>query len=76
MAYGDWNSHIGQSADGIEGVHGELPYGEINIESETLLEFASPFYIAVTNSFLHKCKSHLDSFHSGKNQSQSDYMLL
>ena len=60
---GDWNGHIGQMAEGYEGVHGGKTYGERNIEGERLLEFASSFELVVTNSFFCKRKSHLVTFH-------------
>ena len=73
---GDWNGHIGQMAEGYEGVHGGKAYGERNIEGEGLLEFASSSELVVTNSFFCKRKSHLVTFHSGNNQSQIDYILV
>ena len=73
---GDWNRHIGQMAEGYEGVHGGKAYGERNIEGERLLEFASSFELVVTNSFFCKRKSHLVTFHSGNNESQIDYILV
>ena len=51
---GDWNGHIGHLAEGFEGVHGGYGFGERNIEGERLLEFASSFDLAVTNSFFRK----------------------
>ena len=73
---GDWNGHIGQMAEGYEGVLGGKAYRERNREGERLLEFASSFELVVTNSFFCKRKSHLVTFHSGNNQSQIDYILV
>ena len=73
---GDWNGHIGQMAEGFEGVHGGKAYGERNLEGDRLLEFVSSFDLVITNSFFCKRKSHLVTFHSGNNQSQIDYILV
>ena len=73
---GDWNGHIGQMAEGFEGIHGGKAYGERNMEGERLLEFASSFDLVITKSFFCKHKSHLVTFHSGNNQSQIDYILV
>ena len=73
---GDWNGHIGQMAEGYEGVLGGKAYGERNIEGERLLEFASSFELVVTNWFFCKRKSQLVTFHSGNNESQIDYILV
>ena len=73
---GNWNGHIGQMAEGFEGIHGGKAYGERNMEGERLLEFASSFDLVITNSFFCKRKSHLVTFHSGNNQSQIDYILV
>ena len=54
---GDWNSHIGQLAEGFQGKHVGLAFGERKMESERLLEFISSFHVAVTNSFLCKRNS-------------------
>ena len=73
---GDWNGHIGQMAEGYEGVLGGKAYGERNIEGERLLEFASSFELVVTNWFFCKRKSQLVTFHSGNNESQIDYIFV
>ena len=54
---GDWNSHIGQLAEGFQGEHDGLAFGERKMEGERLLEFISYFDVVVTNSFLGKCNS-------------------
>ena len=77
IPYGDWNGHIGHLADGyFEGVHGGLDFGERNGDHDGLLEFASSFNLVVTNSYFCKNKSHLVTFHSSNNQSQTDYILV
>ena len=73
---GDWNGHIGKQADGFEGVHGGVGYGERNPEDVRLLEFAVANDMVVGSSFFNKRDSHLITYASGCNKSMIDYILL
>ena len=48
---GDWNGHIGCSANGFEGVHGGFVYGDRNTDGERLLQFAVANNLVIDNSF-------------------------
>ena len=56
---GDWNGHIGEKANGFEGVHGGWGYGERNPEGDRLLEFAVANNLVIGNSFYVKRDNHL-----------------
>ena len=49
---------------------------EDNLEGERILEFAVAHNLVVSNSLFTKRESHLVTYHSGKNQSQIDYILV
>ena len=72
---GDWNGHIGEKANGFEGVHGGCGYGERNPEGDQLLEFAVANNLIIGNSFFVKRDSHLITYESGPCRSQLDYIL-
>ena len=73
---GDWNGHIGNSANGFEGAHGGFGYGDRNVDGERLLEFAVANNLAIGNSFFCKRDSHLITYESGSNKSMIDFILL
>ena len=72
---GDWNGHIGISADGFEGVHGGFSFGDRNSDGERILEFAVANNLVIGNSFFHKRVSHLITYESGLNKSTIDFIL-
>ena len=46
----DFNGHVGEEADGYEGVHGCHGFGRRNLEGEPLLEFAEARDLVVANT--------------------------
>ena len=50
MICGDLNSHVGDVANGYEGVHCSHGYGLRNTERECILEFAVVHHLAVGNT--------------------------
>ena len=76
---GDWNGHVGSTADGYEGVHGGFGYGKRNQEGERILEFAVAHDLIIGNTLFMKRDSHLITFDSGgsnPNYTQIDYFLF
>ncbi|VFQ76061.1 unnamed protein product [Cuscuta campestris] len=73
---GDFNGHIGDSAEGFEDVHGGFGYGSRNPAGVSLLEFARASDMVVANSCFPKRDVHLATFVSGVGTTQIDYLLL
>ena len=73
---GDWNGHVGSTADGYEGVHGGFGYGERNKEGERILEFALAHDLIIGNTLFMKKDDHLITFASNPNKTQIDYFLF
>ena len=73
---GDFNGHVGSSADGYEGVHGGHGLGERNREGERILELADSFGMVVGNTFFTKKDDKLITFKSGENATTIDYILV
>ena len=76
LVFGNFNGHIGKTADGYEGGHGGKGFGRRNLEGEGIFEFAEAHNLVVSNSLFTKRESHLVTFQSGENQSQIDYILV
>ena len=76
IPFGDWNGHVGASADGYEGVHGGFGYGGRNAEGETLLDFADAHHMVICNTLFKKRDSHLITYASGDHKTQVDYILF
>ena len=72
---GDWNGHVGKSADGFPQVHGGFGFGERNDEGGRLLDFAVAHDLVIGNTLFEKRDSHLITYASGDNQTQIDYIL-
>ncbi|VFQ72995.1 unnamed protein product [Cuscuta campestris] len=73
---GDFNGHIGDSAEGFEDVHGGFGFGSRNPTGVSLLEFARASDMVVANSCFPKRDDHLATFVSGVGATQIDYLLL
>ncbi|VFQ89320.1 unnamed protein product [Cuscuta campestris] len=73
---GDFNGHIGESADGFKDVHGGFGFGSRNPAGVSLLEFARASDMVVANSCFPKRDDHLATFVSGVWTTQIDYLLL
>ncbi|VFQ65628.1 unnamed protein product [Cuscuta campestris] len=73
---GDFNGHIGESAEGFEDVHGGFGFGSRNPAGVSLLEFARASDMVVANSCFPKRDDHLATFVSGVGTTQIDYLLL
>ncbi|VFQ67678.1 unnamed protein product [Cuscuta campestris] len=73
---GDFNGHIGDSAEGFEDVHGGFGFGSRNPAGVSLLEFARASDMLVANSCFPKRDDHLATFVSGVGTTQIDYLLM
>ena len=73
---GDWNGHVGATADGYEGVHGGFGYGARNPEGERILDFGVAHNMVVGNTLFKKRDSHLITYVSGDHKTQVDYVLF
>src|SRR3989454_5910736 len=62
---GDFNCHVGEHADGFEGVHGGKGFGKRNEEGEMLLEFACSRDMIIANTWFDKEDSKKVSYESG-----------
>ncbi|VFQ71548.1 unnamed protein product [Cuscuta campestris] len=73
---GDFNGHIGDSAEGFKDVHGGFGFGSRNPAGVSLLEFARASDMVVANSCFPKRDDHLATFVSGVGTTQIDYLLV
>ena len=73
---GDWNVHVGTSADGFEEVHGGFGYGVRNDEAADFLDFAVAHDLVIGNTLFKKRDSHLITYASGDHVTQVDYILF
>ncbi|VFQ61709.1 unnamed protein product [Cuscuta campestris] len=73
---GDFNGHIGESAEDFEDVHRGFGFGSRNPAGVSLLEFARASDMVVTKSCFPKRDDHLATFVSGVGTRQIDYLLL
>lgn len=62
---GDFNGHVGQLSDGYERVHGGWGYKNRNTDGEALLQAASAFDLAITNTWFEKRDEHLITYKNG-----------
>src|SRR5450432_315163 len=61
---GDFNGHVGEKAEGFEGVHGGKGFGSRNLEGEMLLEFADSMSLVITNTWFDKEEAQKVSYES------------
>ena len=73
---GDMNGHVGEKADGFEGVHGGYGFGDRNVEGEMLLEFGEAMEFVILNTWFQKEIAKLVTYESGGCKSQIDYILV
>ena len=73
---GDFNCHVGEHADGFEGVHGGKGFGKRNEEGEMLLEFACSRDMIIANTWFDKEDSKKVSYESGGCKTVVDYILI
>ena len=73
---GDLNGHVGERADGFEGVHGNKGFGSRNIEGEMILEFADTMGLVIINTLFQKKEAQKVSYESGGCRSVVDYVLV
>jgi len=73
---GDLNGHVGEKAEGYEGVHGGCGYGSRNAEGEMILELAESLDLAVTNTWFRKEDKLKVTYESGGCRSVIDYVLV
>ncbi len=73
---GDFNGHVGEGADGYQGIHGGYGFGTRNDSGTDLLDFASAHDLMVVNTFFRKRDDHKITYHSGERKTQIDYVLV
>ena len=73
---GDFNGHVGEKADGYQGVHGGFGFGTRNLEGERILELGAALDLKVCNTFFKKRESRLITYKSGPHHTQIDYFLV
>jgi len=73
---GDLNGHIGERADGYEGVHGGFGYGARNDDGNRILETAVALELVVCNTMFMKEESKLITFMTANVKSVLDYILI
>ncbi|XP_019256247.1 PREDICTED: uncharacterized protein LOC109234632 [Nicotiana attenuata] len=73
---GDFNGHIGSTADSHGEVHGGFTFGVRNGGGTSLLDFAKAFELVIANSSFPKREKHLVTFQSTVARTQIDYILL
>ena len=62
---GDLNGHVGAAADGYDGVHGGMGYGDRNAAGERILEFGDAVGLVICNTFFRKTSNQLVTYGSG-----------
>lgn len=50
----DVNGHVGEEADGFEGMHGGYGFGDRNVEGDMLLEFGEAMEFVILNTCFKK----------------------
>src|SRR5437867_6890143 len=73
---GDFNGHVGEFAEGYEGVHGGKGYGKRNEEGEMLVEFALSRDMVIANTLFDKDVSMKVSYESDGCKTVVDYILI
>ncbi|XP_045446697.1 craniofacial development protein 2-like [Melitaea cinxia] len=73
---GDFNGHVGRSAEIYKGVHGGFGYGRRNVEGQKILRTCSSFDLAIVNTFFAKNTQQLITYKSGSHSTQIDYLLI
>ncbi|XP_019258340.1 PREDICTED: craniofacial development protein 2-like [Nicotiana attenuata] len=73
---GDFNGHIGSTADGYGELHGGFGFGDRNAGGTSLLDFARAFELVISNSSFPKREDQLVTFQSIVVKTQIDYLLL
>ena len=73
---GDMNAHVGDMADGFEGVHGGRGFGRRNQEGERFLEVAEALDMVIINTQFKKRPNHLITYKSGQSETQIDFILV
>ncbi|XP_070007600.1 uncharacterized protein [Nicotiana sylvestris] len=73
---GDFNGHIGSSANGYTEVHGGFGFREQNGGGTSLLDFSKTFDLVNANSSFLKREEHLVTYQSSVAKTQIDYLLL
>ena len=73
---GDWNSNVGKSSAGYEGVYGGHGWGTRNTEDESSLEFALSCNPVIGNTCFKKRPNHLITYTLDKGRTQIDFVLF
>ena len=76
MMGGDLNGHVGELAEGYEGVHVGSGFGVRNTEGVRILECGDALDMVVCNTMFKKRPSRLITYESGGIKSQIDYLVV
>ena len=76
LLLGDLNGHVGEKAEGYEGVHGGFGYGVRNEEGRRILELADACGMVVGNTLFKRMPERLITYRSGEHISMIDYVLV
>ena len=76
VVLGDLNGHVGEDADGYEGVHGGFGYGVRNKDGRRVLEFGEAHGLVVGNTWFKRSKGRMITYRSGDVESVIDYVLV
>ena len=76
VSLGDFNKHVGKSAESFEGVHGENDIGKGNAEERRLLEFCDEKELCVANTWFYKTDKRKITYSAGGCQTKIDFVLV
>jgi len=62
---GDMNGHVGSSNAGDDGTHGGFGYGDRNVDSSRILEFADGLSLVICNTLFIKQELQLVTYAAG-----------
>ena len=76
LGLGDFNDHVGKSAEGFEGIHGGNGIGKRNAEGRLLLDFCDQTELCVANTWFKKKDKRKVTYSSGGNDTEIDFVLV
>ena len=76
LGLGDFNGHVGKSAEGFEGIHGGNGIVKRNAEGRLLLDFCDQTELCVANTWFKKKDKRKVTYSSGGNDTEIDFVLV
>ena len=76
LGLGDFNGHVGKSAEGLEGTHGGYGIGKRNAEGRMLLDFCDQKELCIANTRYKKKDKRKVIYGSGGNDTEIDFVLV